>query len=502
MVDITNSNGSGSSASERSIPISQVEKQLKSLSNTLTERFLLARAMGMTHGGKRDIYNVLGYDDVISWQQYKDRYDRGGIAARILNAYPSAVWRGEGEIIEDEDPKKETEFEKQWWDLNDQLNIWSTFQRAHVLSSIGSFSVILIGAPGDLSTELPKGRPGGILYLRPIGGGVVQDTSSHQKRSDSLTPTLDANVAVKEWDEDSRSRRFGLPISYNLKFNNFSQKNSQRPVHWSRIIHIPSFGFVDDDVFGPPGLQDVWNYLLDLDKVVGGGAEAFWMRANAGLHLNVDKDTTFSANPAERDAELESMRNQAEQYAHQMVRMIRTRGVDIEQLGSDVADFSDPTDSIITLISGTKAIPKRILTGSEMGQLASEQDRDNWNDAVDDVRTSYAHPVIVRPFIERLIQYGYLLKPSEWRTKWPESGAMSDVEKLDAATKMISLNDHGERVIEGNEVREFLGKEPFTPKQIQEFEDKKKLDREEEDVVDELETALRKGGTISIAVKG
>ncbi|MGH7948635.1 MAG: anti-CBASS protein Acb1 family protein, partial [Candidatus Binataceae bacterium] len=430
---------------------------LRTLSSALIERFVLARAMGLTHGGKRDVYGVLGYDDTVTPAQYRDRYARGGIAKRIINAMPMAVWRGDGEVVETDDPENQTAFEQAWWQLNDQLKVWSTLQRAHILASLGGFSAILLGAAGDFTTPLPRGKPGGLLYLRPIGGGVVSSTSSQRGQ----VPVTDSDIQVKDWVEDVKDARFGLPLSYQLKNPNLSQNFNTtmltKSVHWTRIVHVPAPGFVDDEVFGPPGLEAVWNYLLDLDKVSGGGAEAFWLRANAGTQIDVDKKMALAManDPASVEAELADLREQAEAYAHQMTRMIRTRGVNINQLGSDVADFSGPQDAVLTLIAGTSGIPKRILTGSEMGELASGQDRDNWNDQVNDVRTSYAHPIVLRPFIERLITYGYLPKPVEWQPRWPQQGAMSDKEKIDGAKVLISLNDHGERVVTGDEVREF-----------------------------------------------
>jgi hypothetical protein len=151
-----------------------------------------------------------------------------------------------------------------------------------------------------------------------------------------------------------------------------------------------------------------------------------------------------------------------------------------------------------------------------MGKMASDQDRDNWNDQVKDCRTDYAHPIVLRPFIGRLIDHGYLVKPAEWHAMWPEEGAMSDVEKLAGAKVMISLNDNkrGDVVVTANEVREFIGKEPFTQAELDEQADERAeqqaaaMERlrpagdDEEEEVEELAAALKKaGGTLTIAVR-
>lgn len=494
--------------------------------SALADRLMLAKMMGMTHEGKRDVYGVLGYDEVITAKQYRERYARGGIAARVVDALATYTWTGEGGVYEDEDPEKVTPFEQEWDALNDELDVWSTLRRTHIMASMTSFSGLLLGAEGELNTPLPKGspknllKPGGLLYLTPYGGGVIDVTTQRGKAKG-----VDADLTISTWDEDSASPRFGLPLTYQLKRTNVSTPGQERPVHWSRIVHAPAVGFLEDSVFGPPALEDVWNYFIDLDKVVGGGSEAFWLRANAGQHWNIDKKTTFDK--ATREAELAHMAQQAEAYAHQQARIVRTRGVDITQLGSDVADFRNPMDAIVTLIAGTKGIPKRILMGTERGQLASGQDEDNWADQVSDCRTGYAYPVILRPFVKRLIEYGYLSTPKQWFPLWPEKDAMNEAEKIAAAESLTKLNDHGTIVVTSAEVREFLGYDPLDDKQMADElkvreaiaqadapaadpnanlnpnpDDPLAETNPEAQQIDKLAAALRKGGTVNITVKG
>lgn len=432
--------------------------------SSLADRFILAKQLGYTFGGKRKMYQVLGYDETITWRQYRDRYARGGIAGRVVDALAKTVWRGVGVVYEDEDPKTDTDFEKAWKALNERLSVWALLGRAHILSRLGSFSVLLLGVPGELDTPLQKGKPEDLLYITPFSGGVI-DTSIQRGQS---TSGIGADVDVKEWDQDPKSPRFGQPLTYQLRRTNITTPELQRPVHWSRLIHVAAPGFLDDAIFGPPGLESTWNYLDDLDKVVGGGSEAFWLRANAGIQFDIDKKTTIPSDPKDAAAELDRLKEQAEAYEHQMSRQIRTRGVNINQLGSDVADFSSPADILLTLIAGTTGIPKRILTGSEMGELASSQDRDNWNDQVKDCRDAYAKPIILRQFITRLIEYGYLPKPAQWDVEWPDIEAMSEDEKLDTAKKAQALNAGGEIVITGAELREtYLDLEPLGDDDLQ-----------------------------------
>ena len=413
-------------------PISKLRAAAASI---YLERQQLARLANMTFAGARDMSVVLGRADRISTQDYRERYSRGGIARRVVNSLPKATWRGGAELIEDQDPNVSTEFEQAWDILADRLKVWSMFYRVDVLSSLSTYAVILIGADGDLAAPLTRATgQDKILYLSPFAGAVGNSVGADARVLTYVTNTAD--------------KRFGLPETYTLRRTDFTAPEFQKPVHWTRVIHVAE-ECLDDEISGAPGMEAVWDYLDDLDKVVGGGSEAFWLRANQGMHLDVDKDVVTT------DEELAAARTQAEEYQHQMRRMIRTRGVNITPLGSDVANFNSPADAILTLIAGTKGIPKRILTGSEMGELASSQDRENWRDQVTGRQTDYAGPAIVRQLVDRLIEYGYLPTPKEYDIRWPGTQALTADERAAGALKWASVNQtQGEKVFSSEEIRD------------------------------------------------
>jgi hypothetical protein len=149
------------------------------------------------------------------------------------------------------------------------------------------------------------------------------------------------------------------------------------------------------------------------------------------------------------------MEEQIQQFVDGMRRMIRTRGVKINQLGSDVANIDPNIDAILTLISGGTGIPKRILTGSEMGELASTQDRSNWAERVSDRRKEFAEPTVVQQIVDRFIEYKVLPEPAQYMTRWPEIQNLDQKERADVALKWADLNAKaGEIVVTGDEIRD------------------------------------------------
>ena len=414
---------------------------MKVLETVLLSRSELASRAGVTFGGKRDTFAVLGFKKDLKVEDYRQRYERGSVAGRIIDAFPKATWRGNGgEILETEDVETTTAFEEQFMDLATRLKVWSIFKRADILAGLGRYSIILIGAPGDYAKPLERATADSIAFLNP----VAED-----------------NADIKTWDRDPTSPRFGKPLIYTLKGLTADQKSTARDVHYTRVLHIAD-NLLDDEVYGQPRLKRVWNDLDNLDKIVGAGSEAFWLRAHQGFQFNVDKDLKPSP------AELEDMRNQVDEFVHGIRRAVRTRGVSIDTLGSDVADFANNAFCCISLISAGTELPQRILMGSERGELASTQDRDNWTERVQDRRDDFAGPSVVRQFVDRMIELGALPEPVEYEVFWPAVNDLTDEQRLDVAIKYAEINAKaGEVVVTANEIRDLaLDLEPLDPEEL------------------------------------
>lgn len=443
------------------------ELRAAAFESALGDRANFFRQAGMSFGGKRDFYNIFGYTRTLTTTEYRERYARGGIAGRIVDAYPKATWRGGCEVVEDENPETDTTFEQAWKQLEDRLKIISILQDVDTLSALSSYAVLLIGSAvdGNLSEPLPKAQsPDQLIYLTPyLGGG-----GPSQRQAGVVSADTDATI--KEFETDTKSPRFGQPKSYQLRRLDVSSPELQKPVHWTRIIHIAEGG-LDNKVYGTPRLERCWNLLDDLDKVTGGGAEAFFLRANQGMHLDIDKKMPVT----DAVASVEALKVQMEEYKHQLSRVLRTRGVNVSTLGSDVADFSSPADAVLTQISGCMAMPKRILTGSEMGQLASGQDRDNWDTQVMDRRTGYAGPSILTRLIDRLIEFGYLPKPAKpYTIEWPEINNLTEGEKAEGAKLWAeSIDAEGLPVFTNDEIRDhWYGMDPIPDDVLEEMRDR------------------------------
>lgn len=391
----------------------------------------LARVAGKTFDGKRDVYRALGYKADLTVEDYRARFNRNEVANRIVKAFPVACWRGGADIVEDDDPETVTPFEQEVLDLDKRLKLWDKVRRADILSGIGRYAILLIGAPGELDTPLEHASAKEILFLQPYG---------------------EDDAKVEKFIEDGTNERFGYPEFYSLNrttvTNDKVVKSKQaKRVHWTRAIHL-SDGLLDDNIFGEPRLRCVWNRIDDLEKVAGGGAEAFWRRADRGTQFDLDPEVKFD----DEDAAVLQMQQQLKEYEHGFRRYLTTRGVTAKELGSDVADFKSPVEAIISLISAGTGIPQRVLIGSEQGKLAAKQDAANWDNRVTDRQNDYCGPV-ARLVIDKFIALGALTE-TDYDVKFSSVRTMDAEQRATIANSLADVNQKmGKTVITVDEIR-------------------------------------------------
>ncbi len=373
----------------------------------LISRLQLANIAGKSFGGKRDLWNVFGYERNLTPELFLAKYVRQDIASRIVDAPPNAVWASPPEIIENDDLKVK------WEALVEKHMLWGAMQRADRLARLNSFSILLFGFDDGTKLETPLGsgrEVKDLLYLRPIGARQITELS---------------------FNDDPASPEFGQPNLYKVDFDDPSRKvvttrtvttiaRRTLTIHSSRVVHIVE-NPLEDSVFGIPIMEKVYNLLDDLLKVAGGTPETYWLTANRGMQADIDKD--MDLDPTDTAA----LSDELEEYMHQLRRVLRTRGVKINVLDSETPKPKETFEMLMALLSGTTGIPRRILLGSEAGQLASEQDRANWAERIVERRVLFAEPIVLKPVLTMFQSVG-LLPEGKYKLKWPSAFILSPLE--------------------------------------------------------------------------
>lgn len=406
--------------------------------NSSLSRSDLFRRAGMMFNGDRDIDTNLGYTAKPTIEDFQSYYDRRDIASVVVDAPAKTTWRSHPKITDGSEGA--SKFMKGWLALEKRLKVYAYLERVDRLSGIGHYGALLIGTKdGELKEPLEKvGSEKDVIYLSVFS---------------------EKNAEIATYEEDVNNERFGRPKTYKVDLSSNIVKGfvaNQQIVHHSRIIHIAE-GLLENEVFGEPRLQKVYNRLQDLDKVVGPAAEAFWQLVVKGYALSVKDGYELADDGA---AAIEEWQN----YIHGLQRLIRAEGIDFDELGAKPEDPSGVFSVIIQLISGKTGIPQRILLGSERGALASSQDEANWLGRIGERRIQHAEPHILRPLIDKFVDIGALdaAKDGEYEVEWQGLFFLTDeeqagvYEKIATAISLITAKQPLD-MFDEPELREALG---------------------------------------------
>lgn len=456
--------GSGGSGSA-GIPSSLATLSLLALHSPIASRVLLASRSGLWNSqywGKRDLNAILGYDDFIDTSQYRYAYERGGIARRIVEIFPRATWSKGFDVWETESLTRTTSFEKAVSKLlsSQRLGLLDRLIRASILAYLFEYSVLLIGAPGNPETELPRGSLDSIAYFQPLGQDKVK-----------VEELVGEKVTDTNKDSIVYDPRYGQPLYYQVNMGGLgtgqssmagglrSSASFNRQVHWTRIIHL-THNALDNDVCGEPILRPCWNLLTDLNKLTGGLSEAALRRGWPGLHANIDADANLGTGDVLKK-NLQAVQDSLDDFNTGLENAIVTKKTEINPLfASGQIALKENAAAIEEQIATTLGAPMRWFRGAEVGQLASGQDKKAANDRISEERITHNNPV-VRLILTRLHSYGYLPVPRnlDYEVHWPEEEELDEKEKAE-----VALLHSKARTLTEDEVRDRLFKLGPKPK--------------------------------------
>ncbi len=374
---------------------------------------------------RHEIDKECGYPADITPLMYHMLYERDGLAKRIVDILPDESWAADPDVFENEGG--ETSFEIAWEALVKRLNIWHMLHRADRLSGVARFGILLLGL-GD-----------GEDYSSPADGinergEKVGDAENSLLFLRAFDETL---VRVNLRESDVSNPRFGRPTLYTLIFKDLDITelagsgiatigDVTKRVHWTRLIHLADNREMSE-VYGVPRMKPMFNRIMDVRKVLSGSGEMFWKGAFPGI--------SFELNPGVGDVELDmdTIKEEMERYQNGLQRYLALTGMTAKSLAPTVADPKEHLIAQLDQICIALGCPKRIFTGSEEGKLASSQDAKSWAKRCAHRQQKYITPMVIRPFIDRLVALGVLPEPKQYDVFWPDLLVVTDQEKANAA---------------------------------------------------------------------
>ena len=327
----------------------------------------------------RDLDHECGYPAVVTVQDYKELYERGDLAANVVDSLPDECFISYPEVYETEG-KELTAGERKLEELldNENTNFLHYLHRADKASRVGHFGGLLLGlsdvgrrstsfadpvvglsARGERAAGRPP-RPTDLLYLRCFD---------------------ESDVTITEYDSDTWSPRYGRPTMYQVSMSDPNPGGDGGPdepkvnldVHWTRFFHVAD-NRTSSEVKGRPAMKQVYNRLLDLRKILGGSAEMFWKGGFPGFAFETFPELAQSAviNKA-------GLKDEMAAYQAGLQRFLSAVGGTWKSLAPQVADPTAHVLQQVLMVAAVLKMPLRVLLGNESGHLASIQDDTTWN---------------------------------------------------------------------------------------------------------------------------
>lgn len=332
--------------------------------STLSKR-VQGALFGVSKNGKRDINDIYGYKTELTFSDLYWMYRRGGLAYRIVNGYARSSWRDGITILKDGKEVHEEELKI----LNRYGKMVKRLEQADILNRIGRFSVLFVGVPDGLPLDKPLGS-----------------ASPARLKEVFFRPFAEDGVIIHSWVNDLTSPRHGLPEIYTLQTVDRGDKDHDMAatsvnVHWSRLVHL-SEGALDSEIEGIPCLEPIFNALEDMCKTAGGAAEAYFRNARNRFSMETDPKFASSFSAADKLA----LEDEAMRFQNEWQDFIRAGGINIKSLNIPHASPEHTVVALFKIISGTTGYPLRVLTGEGGGQTTGSEDKEAYNQLVQDRR--------------------------------------------------------------------------------------------------------------------
>lgn len=397
---------------------------MRTFAGLLADRLGLASRLGWSYDGSRNLYDMLGYKTVLTYQDYLARYERQDLAHRCVHIYPDLTWSQPPLVREVKSEQVDTAFETAWASLVLRLKVYRYLKRVDLLANLGHYAVLLIGLRGQANLALPAQPvrgPEDVLYVQPYS---------------------EASATVAEWEDNAGHVYYGRPRRYHIQTGLSSEVGPRGVparrllVHASRVLHVAE-DVLEDDIYGTPRLKPIYNRLEDVDKLVGMSAEGY-ARDHRRRIAALLRDG-YELNEEDR----ETYKEQVEKYGMGWTDFLSLGGMDVQQLSGQSVSPKDHFDVQVACIAAGLQVPRSVLIGAERGTLASaEEEAQSLKEKLQEREQDFAEPVLLRPLIDRLLPateaepYGLSALPvpaNGYVVVWENQRALSEPQRAQVA---------------------------------------------------------------------
>lgn len=419
----------------------QLEK-LMAFNDTLVARVDLLKRTNLQGASSIRVKDECNYPDNIRIEDYIETYKRDGIGTRVCNVIPTESWTNDPDVFQSRDPTLTTAFERRLNRIVYEHNLWGILAKLDEVTGIGSYGGMLIGIDDGLRLNQP---------IENVGkDGLPLDKKKKKEVEITYLRIVDeSDIRIKEVERDTSSPRYGLPTMFEIR--SISLETSQTTfatilddgkgtsieqwvdVHWHRFLNTANNSNPGSFV-GLPEMMNVYNDIINLEKILGAAGEGFWRCGFPGISI----ETVPNANiVGSLEDDLEDIKSQLRRYQRGLDRGLVLDGMTAKTMSPAITDPSPFVKVLFEKIACSKNCPLRIFMGSEQAKLASEQDSKKWFRTLNTVRRRKNTYGYVLPTIRRFMAIGILPYVPQPVCEWTEIDEGIRSARVDISSKLI-----------------------------------------------------------------
>jgi len=433
------------SENDKALELHAMAAELRAMATEVTGSQISLRMAAMMSGGYdfadtlHNIYLDYGYPGELTFSNYWNMYRRFGVAKNVVELPIDTGWssaptiEGPGRFL--------TEFEK----LDKRVKVWNRLKGLDTRQRVGRYAGMFMRVRDGVKPNQP-----------------IESKLSGEASLLEMMPLYESQLEVIESEKDPNSDDFGQPTMLRYRQTVQGSRNEEASdtidIHPSRVV-FASEGADNGWIYGIPALESVYNSLMDLRKVIGGGAEGFYKNAAQSIVFDL-KD---GASAIAYQDKLDKFNDEYDEFTrNRSRRSMWTPGMTATTLDSSLVSPKEFFEAALNDVAAGSKIPATILIGKQTGRMASEEDSSQFLSVVQSRRENFMLEMILN-VIDWLIRYG-ILSSAEYEVIWDDLLARSDEEKLASSKSMAAINKDqfssgGDSVFSSEEIREAAGYE-------------------------------------------
>lgn len=434
--------------SEQDIKINELMKKVETLvpnASQSDQQAIRSRIAAAVSGGYdfadtlHNIYLDYGYPCSLDFFNFWNMYRRLGIAESVVELPSDASWMRPPKI-ESEDPRFVRDIER----LVNNKKLWVRLKGLDTRQRVGRYAGLFMRVRDNKSPDQP------LETKRLSGLGALVE----------MVPLYEGQLSVLTTEDNPKEDNYAQPTMYQFNGSGTGNRNEKQAasfsIHPSRLV-MAAEGADNGSIYGKSSLEAPYNSLMDVRKIIGGGAEGFYKNAAQNILFKLMDASSAKSN----ETLLNKFNENYDDFANnRMRRAMWTPGLDPTTLQSELASPKEFFNVALSDVAASAKIPATIIIGQQTGRLASNEDSRSFLSMVNSRNENFVTDMITN-VLDWMINVG-LLPVAKYEVEWDDLLALSQKELLELGLSMADTNSKnflsgGDRPFSSEEIREVSG---------------------------------------------